>query len=133
MILHFARNLGDNSSFDTIINNEHRIINKGINYNKHWGNLNRWTIDSNGDTINNRTVLNTRQNYFHKPLYSLRHFWNVNERFHISNISYLSVGNGGGTRIIGNSNNYDESGQYDLQSVYNSNYNSFDLFYTQIH
>ena len=42
----------------------------------------------------------------------------------------MSVGNGGGTRIIGNSNNYDESGQYDLQSVYNSNYNSFDELYS---
>ena len=126
----FARNLGDKSSFDTLINNEQRIINKGINYNKHWGNINRWKIDNNGDTIHNRAILNTRQNYFHKPQYSLRHFWNVNEKVHVSNISYISIGNGGGTRIIGNSNNYDEYGQYDLQSVYNSNYNSFDQLYS---
>ena len=116
----FARNLGDSSSFDTVINEEQRIINRGINYNKHWGNINRWTIDNNGDTIHNRSILNTRKNYFHKPQYSLRHFWIVNEKFHISNISYLSIGNGGGTRLSGEQE-YTNNGQINLQLAYDNN------------
>ena len=43
-----ARSLGDDSDFTD------RIVNKGINYNKHWGYLDRWTLDSGGDTIHNR-------------------------------------------------------------------------------
>ena len=55
----FAKSLGDTSSFDG------RIINQGIDYNKHWGNIDRWTLDANGDTIHNHSILNTKQNYFH--------------------------------------------------------------------
>ena len=69
----FARTLGDTTDFSN------RIIDKGINYNKHWGYLDRWTIGSNGDTIHNREVLNTKQNYYHKPQFSLRHFWTIND------------------------------------------------------
>ena len=63
----------------------------------------------------------TKQNYFHKPQYSLRDFWVVNDKFYISNISYASIGNGGGTGISGNTNNYDVFGQYNLQDSYNGN------------
>tara|TARA_B100001741_G_scaffold309775_1_gene307995 strand:+ start:1031 stop:3865 length:2835 start_codon:yes stop_codon:yes gene_type:complete len=114
----FAQSLGDTSSF------EGRIINQGIDYNKHWGNIDRWTLDENGDTIHNHSILNTKQNYFHKPQYSLRHFWVVNEKFYVSNILYASIGNGGGTGISGNTNNYDVFGQYNLQDAYNGNVDS---------
>ena len=119
-----ARELGDTSNWDN------QITNKGITYNKHWGKLNRWQINNSGDTLNNRERLNTRQNYYHKPQYSLRHFWRVNEKFYLSNVSYLSVGNGGGTRISGNTNNYDAFGQYNLQEAYDANVNNIDLLYS---
>ena len=119
-----ARELGDTSNWDN------QITNKGITYNKHWGKLNRWQINNSGDTLNNRERLNTRQNYYHKPQYSLRHFWRVNEKFYLSNVSYLSVGNGGGTRISGNTNNYDTFGQYNLQEAYDANVNNIDLLYS---
>ena len=121
----FARELGDTSSFTG------RIVNKGIKYNKHWGFLNRWTLSSSGDTVNNSETLNTRKNYYHKPQFSLRDFWTVNKKLYISNISYLSIGNGGGTGISGNTNNYDENGQYNLQEAYDLNSNNIDQFYSQ--
>ena len=108
----FARSLGDDSDFSD------RIINKGTKYNKFWGNLDRWTLDSNGDTIHNKEVLNTRQNYYHKPQLSLRDFWTVNDKFYISNIIYASIGHGGGTRSQGIG---EKDGQQDLQAAYNGN------------
>ncbi|MDA7578313.1 TonB-dependent receptor [Flavobacteriales bacterium] len=120
----FARSLGDTSDFSG------RIVNKGINYNKHWGFLDRWTLDSNGDTLHNRGTLNTKQNYYHKPQFSLRDFWTVNDKFYISNILYASIGNGGGTGLSGNTNNYDSTGQYNLQEAYNSNSNNIDALYS---
>ena len=120
----FARSLGDTSDFTG------RIVNKGINYNIHWGFLDRWTINSNGDTLHNRETLNTKQNYYHKPQFSLRDFWTVNDKFYISNILYASIGNGGGTGLSGNTNNYDAIGQYNLQEAYNSNLNSIDALYS---
>jgi len=92
---------------------------EAIRYNKHWGYLDRWNLDNNGDTIHNRSTLNTKQNYYHKPQFSLRDFWTVNDRFYISNITYASIGHGGGTSISGS--NYDSNGQYDLQTIYNGN------------
>ena len=121
-----ARSLGDTSDFSG------RIVNKGINYNKHWGLLDRWTIDSNGDTLHNIETLNTKQNYYHKPQFSLRDFWTVNDKFYISNILYASIGNGGGTGLSGNTNNYDAIGQYNLQEAYNSNSNNIDALYSSI-
>ena len=120
----FARTLGDTTDFSN------RIVDKGINYNKHWGYLDRWRINSNGDTTRNREILNTKQNYYHKPQFSLRHFWTINDALYLSNIAYLSIGNGGGTGLSGNSNNYDNNGQYNLQQAYNSNIDNLDMLYS---
>ena len=108
-----ARSLGDTSDFSG------RVVNKGIRFNKHWGQLDRWTLDNNGDTIHNRETLNTKQNYYHKPQFSLRDFWTVNDKFYVSNILYASIGHGGGTSISGSS--YDANGQYNLQDTYDGN------------
>ncbi len=102
---------------------------EAIKYNKHWGFLDRWNINSDGDTISNREVLNTKQNYYHKPQFSLRHFWTLNEKLYLSNIFYSSIGNGGGTGLSGNTNNYDQNGQYNLQAVYDANKDNIDLLY----
>jgi iron complex outermembrane receptor protein len=108
-----SRSLGDTSNYAG------RIVNKGIQFNKHWGYLDRWSLQNNGDTIHNREVLNTKQNYYHKPQFSLRDFWTVSDKFYISNILYASIGKGGGTSISGS--NYDPNGQYDLQTIYDGN------------
>tara|TARA_B100000427_G_scaffold193822_1_gene161086 strand:+ start:110 stop:2869 length:2760 start_codon:yes stop_codon:yes gene_type:complete len=112
----YARSLGDTTDFSQ--NSADGAINQGIRYNQHWGPLDRWTLDSNGDTIHNREKLNTRQNYYHKPQFSLRHFWTVNDKLYVSNILYASIGKGGGTRPEGVG---ELNGQPDLQSAYNSN------------
>ncbi len=120
----YASDLGIN---DTLFG---EIYDKGIGYNKHWGNLNRWELDSNGDTINNIETLNTKKNYYHKPQFSLRDFWAVSDKFYISNIAYASIGNGGGTSLSGNSDNYDEDGQYNFQEAYDFNRNNIDPLYS---
>ena len=122
----FARSLGDTSNFSG------RIVNKGIQHNKHWGYLDRWTINSSGDTAHAKETLNTKQNYYHKPQFSLRDFWTVNDKFYVSNILYASIGKGGGTGLSGNTENYDEDGQYNLQKEYNSNSNNIDALYSDV-
>ena len=122
--LDLAQSFGDTSDFSD------RTINKGIAYNKHWGYLDRWTINSSGDTIHNNETLNTKQNYYHKPQFSLRDFWTVNDKFYVSNILYASIGNGGGTGLSGNTSNYDIDGQYNLQEAYNDNVNNIDELYS---
>ena len=119
----FARSLGDTTDF---IN---RIVNKGIDYNKHWGYINRWTMDNDGDTINKMEIFNTKQNYYNKPQFSLRHFWTIHPNLYLSNIFYASIGKGGGTGLSGNTNNYDLEGQYNLQDAYNSNVTNINQFY----
>ncbi len=109
----FAQSLGDTSDYTN------QIINRGIDYNKHWGCLNRWTIDSNGDTINNQEIINTRKNYYHKPQFSIRDFWTINDKLYMSNIIYASIGNGGGTKPLNAGET--PNGQVDLQSAYNGN------------
>ena len=119
-----AQSLGDTSDLSG------RTINKGIGYNKHWGHLDRWELNANGDTIHSRETLNTKQNYYHKPQFSLRDFWKVNDKFYLSNVLYASIGHGGGTGLSGNTNNYDIDGQYKLQDAYNNNVNNIDPMYS---
>tara|TARA_E500000331_G_scaffold357573_1_gene419792 strand:+ start:7641 stop:10448 length:2808 start_codon:yes stop_codon:yes gene_type:complete len=119
-----AQSLGDTSDFSG------RTINKGISYNKHWGHLNRWELNADGDTIHNKETLNTKQNYYHKPQFSLRDFWKVNDKLYVSNILYASIGHGGGTGLSRNTNNYDVDGQYNLQDAYNNNVNNIDPMYS---
>ena len=119
----FARSLGDTTDFTN------RIVNKGIDYNKHWGYINRWKIDNVGDTINKMEIFNTKQNYYNKPQFSLRHFWTIHPNLYLSNIFYASIGKGGGTGLSGNTNNYDLEGQYNLQDAYNSNVTNINQFY----
>jgi len=122
--LALAESLGDTSDFSD------RTINKGSAFNKHWGHLDRWTINSTGDTLHNHETLNTKQNYYHKPQFSLRDFWTINDKFYVSNILYASIGHGGGTGLSGNTSNYDSNGQYNLQEAYNANVNTIDALYS---
>ncbi len=109
----YAHNLG----IDTTGTTEY-----GLQYNEHWGYLDRHTIVD-GDTISNgREILNERINYYHKPQFSLRDFWAINDRLYISNMFYMSIGNGGGTGNDGAADfALNEDGQLDFQTTYNSN------------
>jgi len=56
----------------------------GRQHNEHWGYL-------------DGEAFSLRKNFYHKPQISLRHSWQINEDAFISNVAYLSLGNGGGT------------------------------------
>ena len=93
----------------------------GLNHNFQVGNLTRYDLDANGNKINEKTEeLNERINYYHKPQFSFRHSWNINSKFSLNTTAYLSIGNGGGTRLD-NSPNADqllEDGTVDFQAIY---------------
>lgn len=63
----------------------------GIRYNSQWG----YYTDENGD----KKVKNASLNFYNKPQITLKDFWIVNEKLSISNLAYMSIGRGGGTRI----------------------------------
>ena len=111
----YANNVGFNDSLLSI------APDRGLTYNPHWGHLERFDIDANGDTIRS---INERQseriNYYHKPMFQLKDFWTVSDKLHISNIFYASLGKGGGTGSLGNVP-IDSNGQLNYQVVYNTN------------
>lgn len=94
----------------------------GVKYNQHWGELDRIQIVD-GDTIfNGQETLAERLNYYHKPQFTIKDFWTPSNKLSISNILYLSIGNGGGVRGSGSGfNNLDENGHTNFQAIYNSN------------
>ena len=82
-----------------------QFSNQGIGYNSQWGYIKRdaevWNSDHSARIIDpnaKKEVLNGSENTYFKPQYSLRDSWNVTDRLLITNILYLSTGNGGGTR-----------------------------------
>ncbi len=82
--------------------------NYGMRYNPHWG-------------YKDGEVFNTRKNYYHKPQFSLRHSWAVNDRVFWSNVAYLSIGTGGGTAPDGAGIGRTATGEYDLDGAVESN------------
>lgn len=84
------------------------VTDNGLRYNQHLGELD-------GEEYN------TRQNYYHKPQISFRHSWAPTPKFFWSNVSYLSIGNGGGTAPIGSVNTRKENGLLDLDAAVEHN------------
>jgi hypothetical protein len=98
-------------------------VNLGIRYNPNWGYVNRAYITSTDTVFPGNIATSTANNFYHKPLFSLRDFWSVNEKFYISNILYLSLGNGGGQSFSTTPGFDAETNQQNPQSIYNSNLN----------
>ncbi|ASS48108.1 MAG: hypothetical protein A2724_16290 [Fluviicola sp. RIFCSPHIGHO2_01_FULL_43_53] len=89
------------------------IFDRGIRFNQHWGYR---TVDG------KKEVMNERLNYYHKPQVTLKDFWTVNNKLSISNIAYLSVGKGGGTRLSNSSGIlYTEEGTIDWDAIVKTN------------
>jgi hypothetical protein len=99
---------------------------RGIRFNPGWGRIDRWELDSNGDTIHDRENFNTKVNYFHKPQFNLSHFWNASDRLYISTVAYLSIGNGGGTGLSSSTGRDMTDGSLLLQNFYNTNNKNID-------
>lgn len=86
-----------------------KIEARGIQYSPDWGYVN-------GKPVSVKT------NYFHKPLFNLSYFLNINQRLSFSNVLYLSLGNGGGT-TLSSFPQYDKNatGQLSMQGLYDAN------------
>ena len=104
-----ARDLGIDE--ETIA--EYNFLDRGRRFNEHWG-------------YSDGKVKSVRKNFYHKPQISLRHSWQVNKKSFLSNVAYLSLGNGGGTRDDGPSDFVrDSTGQIDFEKSSNNNLPSF--------
>lgn len=103
--------------FSSIYIDTNYMVDKGLRYNPDWGKY----MDKDGKEI----ILNEKVNYYHKPQFTLRDFWSVNERLYISNILYLSLGNGGGTSlkrsVRADQGFITPEGQIDMQRYYDIN------------
>ncbi len=84
-----------------------RRINQGLRYSDAWGYL-------------NGEVKGVRYNYYHKPQFSLRHSWRISNKTFLSNVSYLSIGDGGGTNITAQPG-FDSLNQLNLERVVRDN------------
>ncbi len=84
-------------------------IDQGLQYSDSWG-------------IVNGEARSVRFNYYNKPQFSLRHSWAISKKTFLSNVAYLSTGNGGGTNTEGTvSTDSITSWQLPLQQVYTTN------------
>jgi len=121
----YATSHGVNAdSIYSVKNNNGQFINpytvpnigdRGLQYNPDWG-------------VVNGNAMNTKVNFFHKPLFNLNYFLTINDKLTFSNVLYASFGNGGGTSIA-NSPGVDRSGngQLLLQSSYDKNSTSIGI------
>ncbi len=131
----------DNGVADSTLN---RIPEYGRNYNPHWGVYENHTLK--GVSVNpppppfpasadfyeitRRGDINQvteRLNYYHKPQFTLRHFWQIRDNLNLATSAYLSIGNGGGTALNSSSGvGLDTQGRLNLQAVYDGNLQSPD-------
>jgi iron complex outermembrane recepter protein len=83
-------------------------IDKGLNYSDSWGYV-------------NGVGRSVRFNYYNKPQFSFRYSWAISPKTFLSNVVYLSTGNGGGTNIEKSVPNDPATGQMNLQAAYTGN------------
>ena len=77
-----------------------------------------------GDKTTDRyssNFLNERENFFHKPLVNLNHFYDISDELRLSSVAYWSGGSGGGTGTYGSVARFIAEGASDQdQSWYKS-------------
>jgi hypothetical protein len=66
-------------------------------------------------------VQNEVLNYYNKPQFTLKDFWKVNDKLSISNIAYVSVGRGGGTRLSNSAVLRDSTNLIDWDQIVHEN------------
>jgi len=82
---------------------------RGIRYNPDWG-------------YKNGQVLNTEDNFYTKPLFSLNHYWTISPKLDVSTAVYHSVGTGGGGGTATNGGDYDrKDGVVDFDQIVDEN------------
>jgi outer membrane cobalamin receptor len=93
------------------------VVPMGIKYNQHWGYLAKQENYSASD----QKPFAERVNIYHKPQFTLKDNWAVNDKLFISNIAYLSIGNGGGVRAKSTPSIDPETRRMNLQKIYDRN------------
>lgn len=98
-------------------------------YNQGWGYVRRTRPDQNGIDAPLEKLSST-QNHYHKPLFFLKDFIKVSDKFYVSAIVYASLGIGGGTQLDNTSSvALDSTGQLNLQAIYDGNaYSPFNIY-----
>lgn len=99
---------------------EYRNAPQGRRWNADWG-------------VKNGEVVNVEDNFYHKPQFSLNHYWTIDETSFLSTAIYASVGTGGGGGIstdrsigVDSIRTGDEFSPYDLDEMVDINQNSVD-------
>lgn len=93
----------------------------GVKFNKDWGSY-------------NGEMNNLSENFYHKPHFSLNHYWKISKKSMLSTAAYLSFGYGGGkwSESFGTYPRIPQyrnpSGQIDWASVYEANVNNTDTY-----
>ena len=89
----------------------------GIKYNQHWGYLAR----TNENTDAQPEAFAERINQYHKPQFTIKDSWAISDKLFMSNIAYLSIGNGGGVRAKSAPSIDPLTRRMDFQSIYQRN------------
>jgi len=113
----YAEKVGVNLSDESVTENMAAGLqgNYGRRYNGQWGYVIRDRNNPNAQS----EAQSVAENFYHKPIFNLKHFW-AKDKWAVSNVIYGSFGNGGGTRLRGNTE-YDPFGQLDVDSLYEQN------------
>lgn len=118
-----ANKLGADSTY-TLGTNTSSIPEYGINYNSSVGPLQRYDyVNGTKDNFQRNESFNGNVNYFHKPQFSLKDVYRINDRTFMTSVLYASIGNGGGTSFANTSNisNYLPNGDLNVQHIYDNN------------
>lgn len=114
-------------------------VERGLKYSPNWGFINSFGTELkeyyNGKVhdVYDNTYLNDNINYYHKPQANLNWFWTVNDKLRITNIFYVSTGQGGGSRQRASDGVYveeNEYGQLDFMSTIRANSHNIDPEYS---
>ncbi|MFM2228029.1 MAG: hypothetical protein RL664_1372 [Bacteroidota bacterium] len=119
-----ASAVGAPSTYNPNPNTEVSIFNGGINYNPDVGYLTRYDfVNGQRTNIQAEEQFNGRVNFYHKPQFSFKDVWTINEKTFVSTVVYASFGRGGGTRWNNNltANDYNSDGTVDMQSFFDAN------------
>ena len=114
------------------VNDKHRLVLTGIGAPQSHGQRSSGLTPGQYDTLDRRfngdigyfdngDLFNDRVNYYHKPQFSLNHYWNASEKTTVSSSLYYSIGHGGGSGRLGSSYARTEDGLLDIQAAYDYN------------
>ena len=120
------------------VNDKHRLVLTGIGAPQSHGQRTSGLTPGQYDTLDRRfngdigyfdngDLFNDRVNYYHKPQFSLNHYWNASEKTTVSSSLYYSIGHGGGSGRLGSSYARTEEGLLDIQAAYDYNVANSDV------